>query len=240
MARTDNLTNYLTDVADAIRTKTGSQATIQASNFDTTISNIPASDSCFDNSLTRYTSSGHYISATNTVIPLLVIKSIPKLAIDWTNYSLSDVFRALHNLESVDVSLWDVSTKTSFTSTFYQCTSLKSIDCSAWSLPTSSDASTYSTTQMLSGCTSLKRADLSCFKGSWNITSLVDSCTSLEYLDIRGLDLTTCTGVYTDATYNFLHDVPTTCEIIVADNTQKTFMNTTFPDYTNVKTVGEL
>lgn len=240
MARIDTLTNYLTDVASAIRTKTGESGTIQASSFDTAISNIPSSDSCFDDSLTHFTSSGSYISATYTVIPLLVIKSIPKLTIDWTNYSLSNAFRTIHNLESVDVSLWDVSTKTSFTYVFYQCNSLKSIDCSAWTLPISSDASIYSTTQMFSGCTSLKRADLSCFKGSWNITSLLYNCASLEYLDIRGLDLTTCTGVYTDANANFLYNVPTTCEIIVADNTQKTFMNTTFPDYTNVKTVGEL
>ncbi len=40
MARTDNLTNFLTDVADAIREKKSSAGTIQASNFDTEISNI--------------------------------------------------------------------------------------------------------------------------------------------------------------------------------------------------------
>lgn len=42
MARVDTLTNFLTDVADAIRTKTGSQETIQASDFDTEIENIPS------------------------------------------------------------------------------------------------------------------------------------------------------------------------------------------------------
>lgn len=41
MARTDNLNNFLTDVANAIRTKTGSSEEIQASNFDTEISTIP-------------------------------------------------------------------------------------------------------------------------------------------------------------------------------------------------------
>ena len=40
MARTDNLTNFLTDVANAIRTKKGTAETIQASNFDTEISTI--------------------------------------------------------------------------------------------------------------------------------------------------------------------------------------------------------
>ena len=42
MARTDNLTNYLTDVADAIKTKKGSQTNIPAANFDTEILNLPS------------------------------------------------------------------------------------------------------------------------------------------------------------------------------------------------------
>lgn len=42
MARTNTLGNFLTDVADAIRTKTGSQEPIQASSFDTEIESIPS------------------------------------------------------------------------------------------------------------------------------------------------------------------------------------------------------
>lgn len=41
MARTDTLPHFLTDVADAIRTKGGTSATIQASSFDTAIANLP-------------------------------------------------------------------------------------------------------------------------------------------------------------------------------------------------------
>jgi len=41
MARTDTLGNFLTDVADAIREKKGTSDTIQASNFDTEITNLP-------------------------------------------------------------------------------------------------------------------------------------------------------------------------------------------------------
>lgn len=40
MARIDNLTNFLTDIADAIRDKKGTTGLIQASNFDTEIENI--------------------------------------------------------------------------------------------------------------------------------------------------------------------------------------------------------
>ena len=42
MARTDTLSHFLTDVADAIREKAGTQETIQASSFDTAIANIPS------------------------------------------------------------------------------------------------------------------------------------------------------------------------------------------------------
>ncbi len=42
MARTDTLPHFLTDVADAIRTKGGTVADIQASSFDTAIANLPS------------------------------------------------------------------------------------------------------------------------------------------------------------------------------------------------------
>lgn len=42
MARTDTLEHYLTDIANALRSKTGTQALIDADTFDTEISNIPS------------------------------------------------------------------------------------------------------------------------------------------------------------------------------------------------------
>lgn len=42
MARTNNLNNFLADVADAIRTKKGTTDTILASDFDTEITNLPS------------------------------------------------------------------------------------------------------------------------------------------------------------------------------------------------------
>ena len=42
MARTNNLTDFLSDVADAIRTKKGTEETILASDFDTEIENLPS------------------------------------------------------------------------------------------------------------------------------------------------------------------------------------------------------
>ena len=45
MARTDTLGNFLTDVAEAIRTKKGTTDTIVASEFDTEIANLPSGGS---------------------------------------------------------------------------------------------------------------------------------------------------------------------------------------------------
>ena len=45
MARTDTLTNFLTDVANAIRNKKGTTSQISASNFDTEIASIQTSSS---------------------------------------------------------------------------------------------------------------------------------------------------------------------------------------------------
>ena len=42
MARTDTLDHFLTDVADALRSKTGTQALIDADDFDTEIANLPS------------------------------------------------------------------------------------------------------------------------------------------------------------------------------------------------------
>lgn len=48
MARTNTLTNYLTDVAQAIKNKKGDQTPIQASEFDTEIANLPSGGGSFE------------------------------------------------------------------------------------------------------------------------------------------------------------------------------------------------
>ena len=57
----------------------------------------------------------------------------------------------------------------------------------------------------------------------------------LEFLDIRCFILSGITSSVTNA----LNSVPTSCEIIVKDDTEKAWFNTKFPTYTNVKTVAE-
>lgn len=63
MARTNNLTNFLTDVASAIKDKKGNQADIQASDFDTEIRNLP-SQGTYQQKSTTITQNG-----TTTITP---------------------------------------------------------------------------------------------------------------------------------------------------------------------------
>lgn len=48
MARTDNLSNFLTDVADAIRSKITDQSAISPKDFDTKILNIPGGSTIYE------------------------------------------------------------------------------------------------------------------------------------------------------------------------------------------------
>ena len=76
MARTNNLTNFLTDVAEAIKEKKGSEADITASNFDTEILNLPA-QGVYQQKTVSVTQNG-----TTTVIPDANYDAIDELTIN--------------------------------------------------------------------------------------------------------------------------------------------------------------
>lgn len=84
MARTNNLTNFLTDVASAIKTKTGDSTAIPASQFDTKIANI--STGHLDN--TEYTEANDDVDdiLENTVIPSGTLSITENGSYDVTNY----------------------------------------------------------------------------------------------------------------------------------------------------------
>lgn len=244
MARINNLTNFLTDVASAIKTKKGDSTPILASNFDTEINEIKGINDAYElKSTYNPTSSTSSPIADGSKYRLLMtalIKEVPKMTLDFTSYQyLNFGFVNCIGLEKIDVSQWDVSTITSFRALFYGCENLKEIDMSNWTPPSSGNVNL-----VFKGCTSLTSANLSSFVGGYNIGELFNGCTSLQHIDIRGFDFANCTYVIATGGTNFLGSptlgyVPTTCEIIVADQTQKDFMTTNFASYTNVKTVVE-
>lgn len=113
MARTDTLPHFLTDVADAIREKKGTQETIQASDFDTEIENLPSGG---DNNAKIDTSLQYDMSYGAGIRSL--IKSIDE--IDTSNMSnMNSMFNTCTHLYSIP--LLDTSNVTNMANMFTRC-----------------------------------------------------------------------------------------------------------------------
>ena len=119
MARVDNLSHFLTDVADAIRTKTGSSETIIASDFDTKIENIPSGGGDLGD---YFNSTISYSSGTSGVNEM--IKQIPSnTVISGTN--MDKMFNGCTSLTTIP--LFDTSNITTMNETFRYCTGLTTV-----------------------------------------------------------------------------------------------------------------
>lgn len=144
MARTDTLGHFLTDVADAIRTKKGSSDTIQASDFDTEIENLPSGGGA---DLSDYFGPTIGFGSSSSGGFTKMIKNIPDTTtvegtslnygfykylgttipfIDTSNVTgMSDVFNSCSNLTTIP--LLDTSRAITFVNIFYNCTSLTTV-----------------------------------------------------------------------------------------------------------------
>lgn len=162
MARTNNLTDFLTDVADAIRTKKGSQETIQASDFDTEIENLPSGGGGLDWSAIGYSGT-------------------PQSVIDGYNYAVEiknnwDDTSTLENKFEQDKKLIfmpfvDITKKTNLSGMFRYCTCLMAVP----------DLDYSNASQMLNifySCVNLK--SISNFNVTGNINSAFAGCVKLE------------------------------------------------------------
>ena len=87
---------------------------------------------------------------------------------------------------------------------------------------------------LFNGDNKITSIDLSMFNTS-NVTdmSYAFNCENLKHLDISNFDFTNVV----EKTAMFAN-TPTTCEILVKDETAKNWMNTNFPEMTNVKVKG--
>lgn len=121
MARTDNLKNYLTDVAEAIREKTNTTDKIKASEFDTKIREISGAGEQWEwalNNVINFGSANPTFFRGNTylkVMPNYFNEECVKIT-NWSN-----AFNGCSNLVDVDI---DTSAGTNFASTFRACTKL--------------------------------------------------------------------------------------------------------------------
>ena len=113
MARTDSLSNYLTDVATAIKEKKGDNTPILASDFDTEITNLPSGGSDLDWSAIGY-SEEPKIDAEKGYNYAVEIKN------NWVN-STSLLNKFINNRKIIYMPLVDTSNATTMNQMFRNC-----------------------------------------------------------------------------------------------------------------------
>lgn len=232
MARVDNLSNFLSDVADAIREKKGTEETIQASDFDTEIASISSGAD-----ISEYFKSATNYSPTNQK-PVYVdlIKKVPPFSVDNSVTSMGSYFEYCSGL--IDVGKITFGNNiTSLNNLFFRCSNLQTIDTSGWD---TSGVTAF--TAVFNYCTSLTSLDLSTLtsESATDFRNMFKNCTNLTHIDIRSMTFKSDVpydGMF--GNYNF-EGVPNNCEIIVKSQTEKEWITSKFSRLTNVKTVEEI
>lgn len=109
MARTDTLGHFLTDVADAIRTKGGTSANIQASTFDTAIANLPSGGSVVESNDVNFYDYDGKILYSYTKEDFLQLQEMPSnpiheglTSMGW-NWTLQDIKNYLADHSFADI-----------------------------------------------------------------------------------------------------------------------------------------
>lgn len=187
MARTDTLGNFLTDVANAIRTKKGTTDTIPANTFDTEISSIEGGSSKYT---PRYISFYNYrgtelneelanldtsllTDTHNMFYDCLDLTSLDLSTFDTSNVTtMSNMFRQCAALTTLNMSNFNTSNVTDMGFMFNACLKLTSLDVSNF------DASKLTTIcAMFSGCSGLTNLNL----GDFNTTNVTDMSQTFSY-----------------------------------------------------------
>lgn len=147
MARTDTLTNFLTDVASAIKTKKGDQTDILASDFDTEIANLPSGGSTLykPKFISFYNYKGNSLDTEIANLDTSLITS------------MSYMLYGCNSLTALDLSNFDVSNVTDMSYMFSGCTALTSIDIDGWN---TSSLTGSGMVRMFNGCSNLESIDL--------------------------------------------------------------------------------
>lgn len=145
MARTDNLTNFLTDVAAAIKAKKGGSTPIPAANFDTEIANLPSGDDSILISLIDRTATSIEIPEGTTRIGSNAFRGCTGLTSitipDSVTRIGSDAFNGCIGLTSITIP--DSVTSIGYNA-FYGCTNLTEIDFSTHNaVPTLANISVF-------------------------------------------------------------------------------------------------
>lgn len=258
MARTDTLGHFLTDVANAIRTKKGTSDTIQASDFDTAIENLPSGGNVSEYIGDTIVESNN--SAPGTGLWSYLVTKLPPIKISSSITNMNNWFQNYQGTAITFDENVNTSNVTRMSNLFYHCDNITAIDLSRFNTSklqyannmfesanslTNINFGNFDTSKVTSfsrfflSCSELTTLDLSSFTSTaaTSISQMFYGCNKLTHLDMRAFDFTKYT---TSSSYSYTFvDVPTTCEIIVTDQTQKDWFATNFSTLTNVKTVAE-
>lgn len=161
MARVDTLPHFLTDVADAIREKKGTEASIQASSFDTEIESIPTGANLNDYFSTQIPANTN----SSTIAFNYLVKKLPPISIGEGVSNLQYCFRNCMGLTSLDLSNFDTSHITNMRNMFDTCNHITELDLSSFTT-----SSVTRMDYMFSQCTSLAKIDMRNFDFS-NVTN---------------------------------------------------------------------
>lgn len=174
MARIDTLSHFLTDIADKIRNKRGTNTNISAENFDTEIGNIKykVHSNFYLFNVPEIYKKGTTSATSDTTTTTLDMKNI-----DLSNLTITGrMFYGLKALTSVDIST--LTTTTNAYAMFSNCNALTQIN-----FPTTLDTTNLTNmNDTFLNCSSLTTLDLSMFNTS-NVTTfanLCKGCTNLE------------------------------------------------------------
>lgn len=260
MARTDTLPHFLTDVADAIREKKGTSETIQASEFDTEIANLPSGadlSEYFDATPETIETSTINMSWLNTAF----IKKIPTITIPDTvtdlsyfgqNFSIEKPLKIKCNNNITNVTYllayskilifdgteMDTSNVTTTQNTFRDCINLIDANISNWDMYKNLNFS-----QMFRGCSKITNLDISGWENNPNKnisgSSMFYGCTSLKKIDARKMHFTKFANYSSMFGSSSKDAPPDDCEIIVGTSEDKEWITSRFSRLTNVKTVAE-
>ena len=213
MARTSSLNEFLTDVAESIRTKKGTTDLISPSNFDTEISSIETGGVSGEVEVQSNGNAANYAwTYAVTELPKIIVKNQSARALNsffqqykgetlnldfsqlnQTTNNLTSMFSNCINLKNINgLNTLDTSYVTTLENMFASCQALETIDLSTFNVSLINNIK-----GIFYGCSSLKTLDLS----SWNITGanstyqMFYNCRSLEDLDISGLDMSRMTQI---------------------------------------------
>ena len=201
MSKQNNLTDFLTDVADAIRQKKGTQAPINPQDFSSEIASIPTGGNnplqdMLDRSSNTY--GGYLFSAINNstnynIFSRLTYENL--ITLDFSNKHYTNANSMFENCTSLTtIPLLDFSSVTSAVSMFNGCTSLTTVPQLDFSKVTNAESLFFNCKKLVT----IPQLDFSSVGNANGIFSNCSSLTTVPQLDFS--KVTNASGMFSGCT----------------------------------------